>query len=170
MKKALIFVDRLPSEKDWTLSNFLSNDLAISGVGVEDEKRGTKVKGETCIANGTYPLALRHSPKFSSSYFRDDDGFILSAKERTTPELKARYHTAHEMIWVTGVKDFEYILWHWGNTDDDTDGCYIVGSVFAPIKAQKGVANSRKKYVEIYPKIWNAIKSRGVEVTYRDKV
>lgn len=164
-----LFVDRLPSEKDWTLSKFYSDDQSVSGVGVEDEKRDVKVKGETRIDNATYPLGLRHSPKFSKHYFRDDEGFIIAAKERTTPELKARYHTEHELIWVMNVPKFEYVLWHWGNDDDDTDACYIVGSIIAPIGGQKGVQNSRKKYVEIYPKIWRAIKAGQVNVTYRDK-
>jgi hypothetical protein len=167
-----ITVQRLKSETDWTLSSFFF-DSVQRGVGVEDEKRSVKVKGETCIAAGTYVLALRYSPKFSESYYRDDEGFLIAKKDRTTPELESRYHTAHEMIWVKDVPNFEYILWHWGNSDDDTDGCYIVGSSFATIGTQKGVGASRKKYIEIYREIWqtmNALKAEGkfLSVTYKD--
>ena len=156
MEVNLIEVKRQKGEADWTLSSFFF-DGKLKGVGVEDEKRIVKVKGETRIPANTYLLDLRFSPKFSSSYFRNDNGDLIHATERIIPEQKAEYHTAHEMIWVTNVPDFEYILWHWGNTDDNTDGCYIVGSVFGKIGNKKGVSNSRKKYTEIYPIIWRSI-------------
>lgn len=161
----LVNVKRLPSEKDWTLSEFFI-DGKKKGVGVEDEKREIKVHGETRITEGLYNLGLRYSPKFSSFYFRDDEGNLLHVSQRITPEQKAQYHTAHEMIWVMDVPNFEYILWHWGNTDDDTHGCYIVGSVFGTVKGQKAVLNSRKKYEEIYPIIWRAIKKGLTQVKY----
>jgi hypothetical protein len=164
-----IFVERQPSTKDWTLSKFYSDCKTISGVGVEDEKRTTKVKGETCIPAGTYPLDLRISPRFSKEYYRDDDGNLIAPSQRTTPELQQRFHTLHELIWVRNVPGFEFILWHFGNTDDDTEGCYIVGSVFGKVKGQDGVVNSRKKYTDIYPHIWRAIKKDVVNVTYREE-
>lgn len=54
------------------------------------------------------------------------------------------------------------------NTDLDTHGCYIVGSVFGKTGGRDGVLNSRKKYTEIYPLIFKAIKSGIVKVTYID--
>lgn len=164
----LITVNREPSEADCTLSKFISDDGLISGVGVEDEKRSVKVKGETRIDAGIYDLDLRYSPKFSKEYFRDDNGNIILASKRTTEELKKRYHTPHELIWVKDVHDFEFILLHWGNSDDDTDGCYIVGSTFGKIHGQNGVLNSRNKYIEIYPVIWRAIKAGKVQIEYKD--
>lgn len=151
-----VTVNRKKSEADWTQSVF-SFDGKMRGVGVEDEKRAIKVKGETCIAAGLYWFDLRVSPKFSNEYYRDDQGNIILAKERKTPEQKAMYHTPHEMLWVRDPANFQYILWHWGNTDDDTDGCYVVGSVFGVVGSQKGVLNSRKKYTEIYPILWRSI-------------
>jgi hypothetical protein len=168
MSKLVLFVDRQPSAPDWTLSNFYSLDQTIKGVGVEDEYRAVKKKGETRIWNGTYEMGLRYSPHFSSKFFRDDEGNLIEAKDRITVSQIAKYHTEHEMIWVMNVKDFEYILWHPGNTDDDTDGCYCVGTMFAPMGVQKGVSGSKAKYMEIYPKIWKAIKTTGAQVTYRD--
>jgi len=108
------------------------------------------------------------SPRFSKEYFRDDNGNIILASKRTTDELKKRYHTPHELIWVKEVPRFEFILWHWGNTDDDTDGCYVVGSVVGNINGQGAVLNSRQKYMEIYPVIWRAIKAGKVQVEYKD--
>lgn len=165
-----IFVNRQKGQKDWTLSTFNSDDNSIKGVGVEDEKRDVKVFGETRIGAGTYILSLTNSPKFSKEYYRDDKGNLMLAKDWNVakPEVKAIFKFPHELITVNGVENFDRILWHWGNTDLDTNGCYIVGSVFGKTKGRDGVLNSRKKYTEIYPLIFRAIKSGIVKVTYID--
>jgi hypothetical protein len=163
-----VLVLRDPSELDCTSSDFLFDDKQM-GVGIEDEKRAVKVKGETCISEGVYEMGLRTSPKFSYSYYRDDDGNLIESKHRTAIELQRKYHTAHEMIWVMNVPNFEYVLWHWGNSDDDTDGCYIVGSKFGIIDKQKAVLASRDKYKEIYPILFKAIKKGKVTVEYKLK-
>lgn len=166
MKK--ITVQRQTSAKDWTLSKFYSDDGLVTGVGVEDEKRDVKVKSETRIPAGLYDFDLRISPKFSKEYYRDGNGNVIHASKRNTDELKKQYPYEHELIWVKNVPGFDFILWHWGNTDDDTDGCYIVGSTFGKIKDQDGVLNSRNKYMEIYPIIWRAIQAGKVQVEYID--
>lgn len=163
-----VTVLRDESEADWTLSDFHFNGVH-KGVGVEDEKREVKIKGETRIANDLYDMELRYSPKFSNSYLRDDNGNIKRSKYVKTDEDKAKYHTPHEMIWVRHVVNFQYILWHWGNTDDDTGGCYCVGTSKGVFGKQKGVTESRKKYEEIYPILWRAIKEGKVTVEYKDK-
>lgn len=167
MEVQKITVLRQASKPDWTLSDFQFDGIK-KGVGVEDEKRDVKVKGETRIPNGIYNLALRISPKFSNEYFRDDEGNLIRAKERITPEQIARYHAPHEMIWVKDVIGFEFILWHWGNTDLDTDGCYIVGSVFGSTNGREGVINSRKKYMEIYPIVWRSLQKGTVQIEYKE--
>ena len=165
-----IFVNRQKGQKDWTLSTFNSDDNSIKGFGVEDEKRDVKVFGETRIGAGTYLLSLTDSHKFSKEYYRDENGNLMLAKDwnLAKPEVKAIFKFPHELITVNGVKNFDRILWHWGNTDIDTHGCYIVGSVFGKTKGRDGVLNSRKKYTEIYPLIFRAIKSGIVKVTYID--
>lgn len=151
MENPRITVKRFPSEDDWTLSEFFIDGVK-KGVGVEDEKRDVKVKGETRIPAGIYELGLRQSPKFSKAYYVDKDGNLSQVKSD-------RFARLHDLIWVKNVPDFEYILWHWGNTDDDTDGCYIVGTNTDTFNGQKGVGGSRAKYAEIYPIIWNMIKA-----------
>lgn len=158
-------VIRYKHEKDWTISKF-TFDNVLMGYGVEDEFREVKVHGETRIPEGTYKLDLRNSPKFSSKYFRDDNGILIEASKRTSANLIKIYHTAHELIWVKDVPGFEYILWHWGNSDDDSHGCYIVGSSLGIIEGQEVVLQSRKKYEEIYPLLWRAIKGKGLTVEY----
>lgn len=165
-----IKINRQKGQPDWTLSSFESDDKTVKGVGVEDEKRAVKVKGETRIPAGIYALILTNSPKFSKEYYRDQNGNIISAKEwaAATQEIQHRYKWPHELITVKDVPGFDRILWHWGNTDIDTDGCYIVGSVFGKTQGRDGVLNSRKKYVEIYPLIWRAIHKAGVTANYID--
>lgn len=165
-----ITVNRQKGQADWSLSTFESDDKTAKGVGVEDEFRIIKLKKETRISAGSYKLLLTSSPKFSKEYYRDVQGNIISAKEwkDATESVKHRYAWPHELITVSGVKNFDRILWHWGNTDLDTDGCYVVGSVFGKTKGRDGVINSRKKYTEIYPLIWNAINSGSVTVNYID--
>jgi hypothetical protein len=171
MKDIEITINRQKSATDWTLSSFISDDLKIKGVGVEDEFRTIKVHGETRIKANRYQLGLTPSPKFSKEYYRDDEGNLIIAKDwfYGSPEIKAKYHTQHEAITVLNVENFDRILWHWGNDDLDTDGCYIVGSVFGKSKNKRdGVVNSRKKYTEIYPIIFRAIKAGKVYANYVD--
>lgn len=161
-----VIVDRFPSEKDWTLSEF-SILGTKHGVGVEDEHRDTKVHGETRVDNGIYEFDLRYSPKFSKHYFRDDQGYLNATKTE-------RFKWEHELLWVKDTPRHEFVLWHWGNTDDDTHGCYIVGKDFATFDKQKGVSASRITYTKIYPIIWQLIQKNKKElaktyVQYRDK-
>lgn len=165
--KPQITVDRFPSTKEWTLSEF--SILGVKrGVGVEDEKRDVKVFGETRIPNGIYELELTVSPKFSKSYYADENGYLSTTKT-------IRFNKEHLLIHVKEVPGFDRILWHWGNTDLDTHGCYIVGSYFGDTKGRKGVISSRVKYVEIYPIIYGLIKNnqaKGLKtfVEYKDKI
>lgn len=62
--------------------------------------KNIKVKSETTIPAGVYKVVKRYSPRFKT----------------ITP-------------YILDVPNFEYILIHWGNTSDDTDGCILVGDV-----------------------------------------
>ncbi len=166
IKNIVATVERYLNEKDWTISRFNVLDK-VKGVGIEDEYREIKVHGETRIDNGIYKFGLRDSPHFSKEYYRNDVGKLILAKDRKTPEQIAEFHTAHEMIWVIAVPNFNFILWHWGCTDDNTEGCYCVGSYQGTLGEQKAVLDSRKKYVEMYPVLWNEIKKGDCYVEYK---
>lgn len=169
-----ITVLRYPSEPDWTLSEFnIEGYKRIpAGFGVEDEKRDTKVYGETRIDNGIYEIDLVESANFSKEFFVDKDGIISQIKSE-------RFNKPHLCIMVKNVKNFSGVLWHWGNTDLDTKGCYCVGSYIAPFKTKdgkvrQGVAASKAKYSEVYPLIYKIIadnKRAGKKtyVEYKDK-
>lgn len=137
---SLIKVERFIHNKDNTISRVYIDDKLFC-FAIEDEKRTTKVKGETCIPDGIYNLSTRWSPKFSSTY-------------------------NHDMIWVKDVPNFEYILVHWGNTDDDTDGCLIVGAKIGIVKGQDAVLSSRDTYLKLYTKVIDKIKLGGQTIQY----
>lgn len=161
-----ILVLRSPSNNSWTLSRFYFDNVQF-GFGVEDRNRDIKIQGETAIPDGIYSMGLHYPSKFSKFYYRSDNGSLLSSKLIKFESQKKQFHTPHEMIHVLNVPGFEYVLWHWGNTDEDTEGCYIVGSEYANFNGKKGVSGSRKKYEDIYPRIWSEIKKGTVTVEYK---
>lgn len=168
-KQVQITVLRQRSQPDWTLSNFIVNGLngvVKKGVGVEDEKRDLKVHGETRIPNGIYEIEFVNSPKFTKYFFMDKDGYLNETKTD-------RFNTPHLLLHVKDVQGFGNILWHWGNTDDQTDGCYLVGTDFATFDKQKGVSASKNKYLDVYPVIYQLYrknKAEGIKtyVEYKD--
>lgn len=168
--KPQVVVEHFPSQPDYTLSEFFINEVK-RGVGVEDEPRTEKVKGETRIDNGIYPLDMRYSPKFSKCFYRDDKGYL-------NPTQTKRFTTPHELIWVKETPRHEYVLWHWGNSESDSSGCYIVGSYFGNVETKKGIQRgvlaSKMKYLEIYPMLFQMItlnkqKGIGTFIEYKDK-
>jgi|TARA_B100001939_G_scaffold333583_1_gene333686 hypothetical protein len=115
---------------------------------LEDEKRDTKVWGETRIPAGTYKIKLRKQGGFHEKYTK-------------------RYGNLHiGMLHIVDVPNFEHILIHTGNTDEHTAGCLIVGNTQKHNGLYKDgfVGESVKAYKRIYPPIAAAIES-GEEVT-----
>lgn len=126
---------------DYTLSR-VSIDGFFQCYSIEDEIRNVKLKGETCIPAGTYKVEKRYSPKFSPK-------------------------TGHEMLWVKDVPGFQYILIHTGNTDDDTEGCLVVGDRIGQLNGQRAVLDSKIAYYKLYEKITKAMdKGEDVTITY----
>ena len=114
---------------------------------IEDEQRDVKVWGETRIPAGTYQLELRTEGGFHNRY-------------------KSRYGDWHKgMIWVKDVPGFEYILWHTGNTDENTAGCLLLGNSQESniVKKDGFVGASRDAYKFVYPRVVAAIES-GIRV------
>jgi len=161
MMNHLLTVERFSLKQDWTLSKYYFKGQ-LFGFGVEDEKRVVKVHGETCIPDGIYELGHRVSPKFSETFYCGSDLKLIEKKMITGTTLKP-----HEMIWVKNVPNFEFILWHWGNTDDDSHGCYIVGSKIGIINGQEGVLDSKTNYKKLYPLVMAEILKGGQKVEYK---
>ena len=74
------------------------------------------------------------------------------------------------MLHVQNVPGFEYILIHCGNTDDNTEGCLLVGNTSKENLTRDGfIGESVNAYKRIYPSIANALVSgESVSITYID--
>ena len=121
---------------------------------LEDEQRDVKVWGETRIPAGTYKLGLRTEGGFHNRYLS---------------RYGSNFHKG--MIWVLDVPGFEWILWHSGNTDENTAGCLLLGNTqTSNLVAKDGfIGSSRDAYALVYPRVLAAIESGlDVEVEYID--
>jgi hypothetical protein len=92
-----LLLQRLPSEEKRT-----HGDLYVDGqwfcYTLEDVVRPVKIKGETAIPAGVYPVTLEKSPRFGPN-----------------------------TISVHKVENFKHIRVHGGNHENNTEGCPLVG-------------------------------------------
>ena len=111
---------------------------------LEDERRATKVAGETRIPAGLYELALRTEGGQHARY-------------------KLQYPDIHRgMIHVESVPGFRFIHFHVGNTDKDTDGCILVGDGASQNAVARGsLRDSVQCYRRVYPLIASWIADSG---------
>lgn len=146
---------RISSQKDSTsgvLFDVVNGKRNFLCYTLEDEQRDVKVWGETRIPAGKYQLSLRKEGGFHSRY-------------------QAKYGDMHKgMIHVNDVPGFEYILWHTGNTDENTAGCLLLGNTQSSNLVQKDgfVGSSVNAYKDVYPYVAAAISQGDVWVTYTD--
>jgi len=112
-------VKRVAKKDDYTIGRLYIDDVYFSDV-LEDKDRGLtqdmpleeikakKVYGKTAIPTGTYEVDMNTiSPKFQARSWAKPYGGKL-------PRL-------------IGVKGFEGVLMHVGNTASDSSGCLLVG-------------------------------------------
>ena len=118
---------------------------------LEDEGRDSKVMHETRIPAGVYEIAFRKVGGFHQRY-------------------KKRFKDIHKgMLELIGVPNFQYILIHCGNTDDNTSGCILVGQTQEYGKKNGWVGRSTQAYFDIYPLIADALdRSESVEIEIVD--
>ena len=146
---------RISSQKDSTSGILFdtTNGREFLAYTLEDEHRETKVKGETRVPAGTYKIKLRKEGGFHNKY-------------------SAKYGSFHKgMLHITDVPGFEYILIHTGNTDENTEGCLLVGNTQTEnITTKDGfIGSSVDAYKRIYPKIAQELEDGcSVEITYVD--
>ena len=115
----------------------------------EDEHRVAKVRGETRIPAGRYQIELRTTGGMHSRYLT---------------RFGSSWHRG--MLWLRNVPGFSFIYIHIGNTDDDTEGCIVVGE--GRDEVSRSVRQSTNAYRQLYPRIASAIAREGVWITVRD--
>lgn len=116
-------------------------DRGLTDRQPEDVIKRIKVHGETAIPTGTYRVDMDSvSPRFGSvAFYKQVCGGKL-------PRL-------------VGVKGFQGVLIHAGNTAADTHGCILVGE-----NKEKGkVLNSRATFEKLY-KMMREAQKRGEEI------
>lgn len=147
---------RFSSQKDSTsgaLFNISNGKRTFMCYTLEDEQRDVKVYGETRVPSGEYKLSLRTEGGFHNSYL-----------SRYGPD----FHKG--MIEVLDIPQFTYVLWHCGNTDEDTAGCLLLGNSQTSnlAKADGFIGSSRDAYGLVYPIVLSAILEEGAMVVYND--
>ena len=126
---------RFSSQENSTLG-LLYIDGAFQCFTIEDEFRTEKVMHETRIPEGIYELGIRDEGGFHERY-------------------KTKFRGIHKgMIQVMDVPNFEYILLHIGNWEDQTSGCLLLGnSVKQNVTGSGMVIESKIAYLRVYPLI-----------------
>jgi len=121
---------------------------------LEDEKRTEKVRGETRIPNGVYSVGLRTEGGTYNRY----------------ATKRADIGNERGMLHIQDVPNFEYILIHIGNTDDDTAGCLLVGDTVNNNQTGDGfIGISTDAYKHLYPQVADALeKGEDVTIEYQD--
>lgn len=160
-----IIVKLLKENSDSTTSEVFLDGVK-SFYSIEDEAREVKIKGETRVPSGVRNLALRFSPKFSNEYLANPDGSFQIVRAKTASNEQKVTWKPHQLIWVKDVPDFEYVLVHWGNTDDDTDGCLVIGMSIGKVGEQDAVLQSRACYEKYYPLIAKEVEKGTSTIEY----
>ena len=92
------------------LFSIIAQDMIFDAHTLEDEHRAYKVAGETCIPAGLYEIKMR----------REDSPLTKKYQDRF------KWFTYH--LQLQDVPDFNYVYIHIGNTEENTDGCILLGS------------------------------------------
>ena len=140
-------VDRYLSTPNATLGKLYIDDV-FECYTLEDEFRAVKVKKETRIPDGTYLIKLRTEGSHHSHYAQ-------------------KFPDIHKgMLWLQNVPGFQFILIHIGNTEEDTEGCLLVGSD----RDEKTMTLQRSTvaYRKMYPKVAEAVEKGEVWITVRN--
>jgi hypothetical protein len=138
-------IKRFADNNDTTMG-MLFIDGRFKCFTIEDEERDLKVSGETRIPNGTYNLGLRREGGFHNRYSKkfpeNHKGMICV------------YNKDNWKIEANGM-EFQYVLFHVGNTDEDTMGCLLLND---GLDGRNYVGNgSVNAYKRVYPIIANML-------------
>jgi len=143
-----ITVNRVLSDNEATLSTVGINGM-FECFGLEDEYRVFKIPQETRIPAGTYNVGLRTVGGFNAKY-------------------QVKFRDLHKgMLHIEGVPNFENVLIHIGNDDEDTAGCLLVGANATTTDRIKVLASSIA-YRELYIKVVSAAQAGKLTIQFID--
>jgi len=138
-------------------NSLLFIDQKFECYGLEDEIRDKKVMHETAIPKGEYEIK-----------FRTVGGFHTREKARYDKKFGAGWHAG--MLELQDVPGFQFILIHTGNSDENSSGCYLLGSTQQDLDLSKDgfIGSSRLAYESFYPKVRDSLLN-GEKVTMEFK-
>ncbi len=146
-----ILINRFTDDEDSTVSQ-LYIDGKFECFTLEDEYRERKVAGKTRIPAGKYKVGVRYVGGFHNRYNK-------------------RFPRIHlGMLQILHVPDFEYILFHCGNTDADTAGCILTGAGCDITKGDMKLYRSVDAYTAFYSKVIHAALDGYLSVRILDNV
>lgn len=125
---------RMKQGKQSTLSHLYLEGVFVCYI-LEDAIRDVKIKGTTCIPEGTYQLGLNKMAGMNARY----------------RQLHGDMHKG--MVEVKGIPNFSLVFIHIGNYHQDTEGCLLTGSYYQLFEGDYRVLHSAKAYKELYPLI-----------------
>ena len=117
-------------------------DEVFECFSLEDQYQDKKVYGETCIPEGTYPVEFRKEGGFHNRY-------------------SAKYDFHKGMLEIKNIPNFKWVLFHLGNTDENTAGCVLVGDTQQDLDVSKDgfIGSSGNAYKKFYPKVATALEN-----------
>jgi len=149
-----ILIERAYKKADYTIGRFFINGERICET-IEDKDRGLtqdmkeedirrrKVYGQTAIPTGRYVVGFTYSPKFSQCSYAQGGGKIPL---------------------IYGVKGFNSIRMHSGNSAKDSEGCVILGEN----KAVGMVLNSAKTCEKVFARMYESyLRNEPIFLTIR---
>ncbi len=138
-------ISKLYINEEYICDTLEPTDRGLTQEMSTEEIRQRKIYGKTAIPYGTYKIDMgTRSPRYGAiAFYRD-------LCQGCVPR-------------VVGVKGFEGILIHCGNTPDDTHGCLLVGQN----KAKGQVLNSKATFRALYKRLKQAAdKHEQITITY----
>lgn len=114
-------------------------DTSFRCFTMEDQPNEPKVPGETRIPAGRYQILLRNEGGMNERY-------------------KEKFAFHRGMLHLQAVPNFTFVYIHYGNFDDETDGCILVGDgAKSNVIADGMVSSSVAAYERLYKEVITAM-------------
>ncbi|MDR2272898.1 MAG: DUF5675 family protein [Sphingobacterium sp.] len=130
--KSTIKVLRTKQGKHSTLSEIYLNNQFVC-YGLENIPRPVKIRGETAIPAGLYPLGFNRDGAMNGRYYDDYPKMHLG------------------MLEIRDIPNFSYVYFHKGNSYKQTAGCILVGSQYVLEDGDYRLLASGIAYKKLYP-------------------
>ncbi len=143
--KSTIKVLRTKQGKHSTLSEIYVNNQFVC-YGLENIPRPVKIRGETAIPAGHYPLGFNRDGGMNGRYYDD-------------------YPKLHRgMLEIRDIPNFSYVYFHKGNSYKETAGCVLVGNQYVLEDGDYRLLASGVAYKKFYPLVAELMLQGLVEV------